>query len=275
MSYTDFQRARQDRVQELLDNQSSGGWLSQMAGNFLSGLIRNFSKVGGLPGMIIGFVADKVINEGILGDVDYVGASSLLPKEQRESYVQGIKDDAMGDVTSSITEGIRADIKAFGKEYGLDPKEAKQAYWETIRNRENWGDFLTGQDEFDFSTPMADAMPTGPELTRSDKKLLKEGIKDIESEDIGAPTFKDRLLNSLNPDNRVVDPLDMENGKIQGGYQVKNILGNYISGRGMKTYSGGEMFQNVLQNNIMDFDIEDPAGYEEILNLIEDMETGS
>lgn len=272
--YTAFNRAKADRINELTKS-SGGGWFSNFLTNIVGSNIKKYSKAGGLPGILIGFVVDKALS-AIAGDTKEIGAASLLGKEGRDAAVSAVTEDAKGDITGAVTSGIANDIKQFANTYGLSDKEAKQAYFEAIRDKENWGDWLTGQDEFDFSTPMVDAMPTGPELTRSDKKLLEQGIKDIESEDIGAPTMKDKLLNVFGPKQGVVDALDVDaEGYISGGYQRPNILGNLISKTGGRKYLNGQLFTKVSPQDIIDFDIEDPEGYQEILSLIEDMETGN
>ena len=61
---------------------------------------------------------------------------------------------------------------------------------------------------------------------------------------------------------------------MEGTYQTNNILGNPITGNwGSRRYLDGQIFTRPRPEDIIDFDIEDPEGFQEILSLIEDMET--
>ena len=275
--YDRFQSAKSDRLKEMMDNMSSGGWFAGLLKTIGKNFLRKISAVGGLPGMIVGFVGDKILSAG---DVKRIGAASLLPKEQRDAWLQSIKDDASGDLTGAFTEGIMADIGSFASQYGMSTKEATEAYWETIRNPKNWGDFLTGSDEFDFLsiTPSLSRDPMqGPNLTEADIKLMNKGIPEIELEDIGAgledKSILDNLKDLFGEKQGVVDPFDIdEQGFTAGTYQTKGMFGNPVSGGGIQKYVDGDVFTSVNPSDIIDFDIQNPEELQEIYNMIEDLD---
>ena len=58
---------------------------------------------------------------------------------------------------------------------------------------------------------------------------------------------------------------------VEGPIQDRNIIGNLISRKNPTRYIDGDLFSKVMPHDIIDFDVEDPEGYQEILELIESM----
>ena len=99
------------------------------------------------------------------------------------------------------------------------------------------------------------------------KNIFQKGKEGLEQ------LFKGKHAKDMYDRDEVIMKDGLPYVEDRGTYE--NILGNLISRKGITKYSPGlnpETLMRISEDNIFDFDVEDPEGYQEILDLIQDLD---
>ena len=298
MSYqwNQFQRGLQDKrrlAREKLHSKPLG-FISNLLTNIIGKkALEKISKVGGVPGMIINLVGQEAI-DAISGQTDKLPKEfAFLPPEEQKQHMEYLNEKNRKKYKDSAGTVIKQDVEKFAKTYGIeDGKEATEEYLKMISKPKNWKGFLTGKEfdplEMGYYTP--EELLDWPEIEFEDIELEEIDFDDegniIEKKNIfqkGKDAISKFLEGKHGEEVYFDDEITWQDGKpyIQDKDTYTNLIGNEIKRGGITKYNMieddliPETLTQIDPSKIfqdLDFEIEDPESFQELVDMISELE---
>jgi hypothetical protein len=150
---------RAGAISDLLGGDKAS-WLSKLLKNAVQTGIQKMSGAGGLPGMIIAFVLNKMFDPP-----KSTKGFGFLPPQAQQKYIKGVETKGEEAWTSAFKDTLGKDIMAKIKSMpGSDTKAKTKSFYQDYLKSKDKGDllkeYLKGEGMFDHSDQVYDFAKT-------------------------------------------------------------------------------------------------------------------
>ncbi len=156
-------------------------WLSELLKNAVQTGIQKMSGAGGLPGMLIAFVLNKLFNPP-----KSTKGFGFLPPQAQQKYIKGVETKGEEAWTSAFKDTLGKDImKKIKSMPGSDTKAKTKSFYQDYLKSKDKGDllkeYLKGEGMFDHSDQVYDFAKTWAQddiFLKPPEKIIGDLIQD-------------------------------------------------------------------------------------------------